>query len=83
MVSTKEKPQHSYYPEDPDSWCAYQKHQFENNDTPFEHPLAFDEDTATILKPIYEELSSDDLLERSLGKFLEIATSVSRIMHKN
>ena len=43
--------QHSYCPEGPDSWCAYQKHQFENNDTSFEHPPTFDQDIATILKP--------------------------------
>ena len=40
----------------------------ENAEEIYTHPPAFDEQTASFLKPIYEELSSDDLLQRCLGK---------------
>ncbi|KYN11371.1 hypothetical protein ALC57_16474 [Trachymyrmex cornetzi] len=67
LISTDEKPQHSYCPEGLDSWCKYQKCKAENKEETFIHPPAFNKDTA-ILKPIYEELSSDDLLKRCLDR---------------
>ena len=68
LVSTDEEPHQSYCREGPDSWCQYQKQKSENNEHTFVHPPAFDEDTANLLKPIHEELSSDDLLGRCLGR---------------
>lgn len=68
LISTDEEPQHSYCPEGPDSWCKYQKLKSEGHEDTFVHPPAFDNDTANLLEPIYEDLSSDDLLERCLGR---------------
>ncbi|XP_043471610.1 uncharacterized protein LOC122504522 [Leptopilina heterotoma] len=68
LTSTDKKPQHFYCPEGLTSWCEYQKLKAQNQQDTFSHPPAFDEDIAKILKPIYEELSSNDLLERCLGK---------------
>ncbi|KYN02057.1 hypothetical protein ALC62_07126 [Cyphomyrmex costatus] len=67
LSSTDKNPQHSYCPQRLTSWCEYQKFKAQNQQVTFTYPPAFD-DTATILKPIYEELSSNDLLERCLGK---------------
>jgi len=49
-------------------WCKYQQLKAENKEGTYTHPPAFDENIAGFLKSIYEELSSDDLLERCLGK---------------
>jgi len=68
LSSTDKNPQHSYCPQGLTSWCEYQKFKAQNQQGTFTHPPAFEDDTATILKPIYEELSSNDLLERCLGK---------------
>lgn len=64
-TSTNENPQHDDCSE---SWCEYKKLKAQNLEHTFDHPPAFDESTANILKPIYEELSLDDLLQRCLGK---------------
>jgi len=65
--STDAKPQHQYCPTGADSWCSYQKAKAKKESAHFKHPPAFDEETLNILKPIYEDLTSDDTLERCLG----------------
>jgi len=65
LISTDENPQHLNCSI---LWCKYQQFKAENKEGTYTHPPAFDEDIAGFLKPIYEELSSDDLLERCLGK---------------
>lgn len=66
-ISTDKKPQHERCPKGADSWCAYQKAQATNSLEKFKHPPALSEEAQTILKPIYEDLSKDDLLKRCLG----------------
>ncbi|KYN12200.1 hypothetical protein ALC57_15632, partial [Trachymyrmex cornetzi] len=64
-ISTDEKPQHHFCPEGASSWCKWQ--QYKAAGTPYFDPPALDRETQEILKPIYEELSQRDLLERYLG----------------
>ncbi|GIY10344.1 uncharacterized protein CDAR_44391 [Caerostris darwini] len=66
-VSTDENPQHSYCPVGPESWRKWRKSEAEGTFETFEHPPALDDEAQEILKPIYEDLTADDLLERCLG----------------
>jgi len=66
-ISTDKAPQHSHCPAGTDSWCEWRKSEAAGLLDSYEHPPALDEEVQQILKPIYEELSSDDLLERCLG----------------
>ncbi|XP_039304169.1 uncharacterized protein LOC120357546 [Solenopsis invicta] len=67
MTSTDENPQHSYCPKGPKSWCKWQQLKTVNQEASYKHPPAFDDKVAALIKPIYEDLSSEDLLERCLG----------------
>ncbi|GFO27487.1 hypothetical protein PoB_005399200 [Plakobranchus ocellatus] len=66
--STDENPQHQYCPPGPDSWCFY-KRALANHTYPFAHhdrihtPLDMDL-LHPHLSPIYERLTSDNLLSR-------------------
>ena len=69
-ISTDENPQHSFCPEGKKSWCFYQRALAENTvsgshvanvGTPIK-PEFFD-----LLLPIYQRLSSEDLLNRCIG----------------
>jgi len=64
-ISTDAEPQHHFCPEGESSWCKFQQHKAAG--TLFSHPPALDKETQDILKPIYEELSQNELLERCLG----------------
>ena len=66
-ISTDKKPQHSYCPACPESWCKCRKSEAEGTLNTFEHPPALDNEAQEILKPVYEELTADNLLERCLG----------------
>ena len=63
-ISTDEKPQHSYCS---DSWCKYKKAVRDKTVKSFKHPPALAQDVQEILKPIYEDLTKQELLERCLG----------------
>lgn len=70
-ISTDEKPQHDKCPPGKDSWCSWQKSKANGTLAEYKHktalhPLVFD-----AIKPIYEELSRDDLLNRCLGGFTQ------------
>ena len=68
--STDEKPQHQYCPistTEKESWCPYRRAEAKGILKDYKHPLAFDEETQEVLKSIYEDLTSDELLERCLG----------------
>lgn len=66
--STDEKPQHMYCPSGSDSWCKWRKAEANNTLQNFSHDQVSLNDTVLkVIKPIYESLSSDDLLERCLG----------------
>ncbi|XP_044594846.1 uncharacterized protein LOC123272208 [Cotesia glomerata] len=67
-ISTDKNPQHMNCPPEPDSWCKWQKAAAEGTEDDFHHenpPLT--DKVLKVMKPIYECLSDDSLLERCLG----------------
>ncbi|KYN05239.1 hypothetical protein ALC62_03858 [Cyphomyrmex costatus] len=66
-ISSDDEPQHSRCPAGPDSWCKYRKAEANNTLQNFQHPPALSEEVQPFLKSIYEDLTTDDLLERCLG----------------
>ncbi|KYN07998.1 hypothetical protein ALC62_01024 [Cyphomyrmex costatus] len=65
--STDANPQHTFCPEGTSSWCKYRKAEADNTLHQFKHPPALHEEVQSVLKPIYDDLSSDDLLKRCVG----------------
>lgn len=66
-ISTDENPQHSYCPPGSESWCKWRQSEAAGTLDTYEHPPALDDDAQQILKPIYEELTAENLLERCIG----------------
>lgn len=66
-ISTNENPQHSYCPIGPESWCKWRKSEAAGTLDSYEHSPALDDDAQAILKPVYESLTDESLLERCLG----------------
>lgn len=70
--STDKKPQHDKCPSGPESWCSWQRASAMNSLSSFQHdydPLP--SDVSSAIKPIYEELSKEELLERCVGGFTQ------------
>lgn len=65
--STHANPQHTYCPTDATSWCAWRRMEAEGKLENFIHDPPLSEKVQQIIKPIYEDLSKDELLERYLG----------------
>jgi len=71
-ISTDEKPQHHFCPEGPKSWCAWQLQKaIVGNTNEFKHNPAMSDEVFKAIKPVYEELSRDNLLSRCLGGFTQ------------
>lgn len=70
--STDKKPQHDKCPSGEDSWCEWQKAAAANTLDSFKHSYsALPTDVTEAIKPIYEDLSKDALLQRCLGGFTQ------------
>ena len=70
--SNDKKPQHGSCPKGPDSWCAWQRTSATNTLSLFKHDYtSLPNDVLTAMKPIYEDLSKDELLERCVGGFTQ------------
>ncbi|CAH2097512.1 unnamed protein product [Euphydryas editha] len=66
--SSDENPQHQFCPEGEDSWCKWRKAEAKNELDQFHHdkpPLIPEVQVA--IKPVFEDLSKDELLIRCLG----------------
>ncbi|KMQ93370.1 hypothetical protein RF55_6534 [Lasius niger] len=66
--SSDDNPQHHLCPPDPESWCKWRKAEALGTLRAFHHekpPLS--DEVLAVLKPIYKDLSSEELLERCLG----------------
>ena len=61
MCSTDEKPNHHMCPSDDNSWCGYKR----NKDT-FKHVHGLSDAIIEVIEPIYDELTSPDLLCKCL-----------------
>uniref|UniRef100_A0A6P7GQQ4 Uncharacterized protein LOC114345625 n=1 Tax=Diabrotica virgifera virgifera TaxID=50390 RepID=A0A6P7GQQ4_DIAVI len=67
-ISTDDEPQHQNCPAGESSWCKWRRAEFLGVSAQFVHdkyPLS--EKVQEVIKPIYEDLSRDDLLIRCLG----------------
>ncbi|KYN09153.1 hypothetical protein ALC57_18735 [Trachymyrmex cornetzi] len=69
-ASTDEDPQHEKCPSGEDSWCSWQQASATDSLASYKHDYkALPSIVLETIKPIYEELSSDVLLERCVGGF--------------
>ncbi|KYN15554.1 hypothetical protein ALC57_12224 [Trachymyrmex cornetzi] len=66
-ISTDSEPQHSHCPEGANSWCKYRVAEATGTLENFKHPPALNNEIQPLLHGIYEDLTSDDLLQRCLG----------------
>lgn len=67
-ISTDKEPQHEKCS---DSWCTWKIAQAEGSLATYEHQTAIPMEVFEAIKPIYEELSRDELLNRCLGGFTQ------------
>lgn len=70
--STDANPHHTRCPEGATSWCAWRKAEAEGQLSTFKHtkpPLS--DEVLKVIKPIYEDLTADNLLERCVGCFTQ------------
>ncbi|XP_076666346.1 uncharacterized protein LOC143367955 [Andrena cerasifolii] len=70
-ISTDNKPQHQNCPAGNGSWCSWQKAKAENKLHEYRHNPALTREVIEAICPIYEELSSDNLLEPCLDGFTQ------------
>ena len=66
-ISTDRKPQHSNCPAGANSWCDYRKLEAQKKLKGYKHPPPLADDVQQVLKPIYDDLTKQELLERCLG----------------
>ncbi|XP_025152500.1 uncharacterized protein LOC112588116 [Harpegnathos saltator] len=67
-LSTDENPQHDKCSE---SWCNWKKAQAANSLDTFHHKSPLSQEVFKAIKPIYEELSREELLNRCLGGYTQ------------
>lgn len=65
--STDQHPQHENCPSGSDSWCQWRKAEADGTLNEFTHKPSLNEKVLEVIKPIYEDLTSDSLLQRCLG----------------
>lgn len=65
--STDETPQHDKCPPGRESWCTWRKAEALGKLKEYHHLPPLCQKVQDLLRPIYEDLSHDDLLERCLG----------------
>lgn len=67
-ISTNKNPQHMNCSPGSSSWCKWQKAVADGTIDEFDHENSpLNDDVLKVIKPIYESLSTDTLLERCLG----------------
>jgi len=68
-ASSDENPQHQNCPEGPNTWCKYNLALLQKK--PFKHPSPLPTAIADELKPIYERLTNDDIMQGCLGGYIQ------------
>ncbi|CAH2100789.1 unnamed protein product [Euphydryas editha] len=72
FCSTDKNPNHKNCPEGAESWCAYRRAEAEGIISTFKHDyLPLDPEVQEAIKPIYEDLSRYELLDRCKGNNTE------------
>uniref|UniRef100_A0ABD2XHY0 Uncharacterized protein n=1 Tax=Trichogramma kaykai TaxID=54128 RepID=A0ABD2XHY0_9HYME len=70
--SNDDNPKHQNCPRDENSWCEWQKAAIKGEFKSFKHSYAaLPTDVLVAVKPIYEDLSKDSLLERCVKGFTQ------------
>lgn len=70
--STDSQPQYQHCPEGSESWCKWQQAKTKGELCDFSHDYsALPESVLKAIKPIYEDLSKDALLERCVGGYTQ------------
>lgn len=68
--STDKHPFHDKCPTGSESWCSWQRARAEGTLDDFQHEYkALPDDVLKVIKPIYQNLSKDELLQRCVGGF--------------
>ena len=82
--STDENPRHEKCPDGATSWCPYKKALATTGVQNFKHEYTpLPQDVIEAIKPIYEDLSKDELLERCVGGFTQNANeSLNQLIWK-
>lgn len=70
-LSTDAKPQHDKCPIGEDSWCSWQRAKATNTLAEYKHKPALPIQVYEAIKPIYEELTNQDLLTRCIGGYTQ------------
>jgi len=70
-ASSAENPTHFLCPEEPDSWCKFQRANATNTLDTYTEKTPLPEDIVKFVTSIYEDLSKYELLERCVGGFTQ------------
>lgn len=66
LGSTNENPKHRLCPDPPETWCKYKKAQANNEEYDHNKHTHFPKAVMDLIKPIFIDLSKDELLKRCL-----------------
>lgn len=69
--STDEEPRHNNCPQGPESWFSWQQAKAAGTLQEYKHKTPLHDDVIKAIRPIYEDLSDDNLLERCVGGFIQ------------
>lgn len=69
--SIDDNPQHDKCPRGEESWCSWQKARATGTLAGYKHKPSLLNEVFDAIKPIYEDLSSDDLLTLCVGGFTQ------------
>ena len=64
-ASSDENPQHAFCPGGEDSWCGWQRDQAKGTNS-YKHRSPLAPAVVVVIKPTFEALSADNLLDRCL-----------------
>ncbi|KYN18206.1 hypothetical protein ALC57_09489, partial [Trachymyrmex cornetzi] len=70
-LSTDDNPQHDDCPTGEDSWCSWQKAKSLGTLDTYTHKPPMSDEIFNAIKPIYEQLTTDDLLTRCIGGYTQ------------
>ncbi|XP_014483532.1 PREDICTED: uncharacterized protein LOC106749019 [Dinoponera quadriceps] len=70
-LSTDAKPKHDHCPSGENSWCSWQRAKATGTLDEYTHKPPLHEEVYKAITPIYEKLTSDDLLTRCIGGFTQ------------
>ncbi|KAL7292643.1 hypothetical protein TKK_0013770 [Trichogramma kaykai] len=75
--STDKNPSHEKCPDGENSWCEWQRASAEGNSKNFKHSFtALPNEVSEAIRPIYQDLSSDNLLQKCVGDILDDGPSL-------